>query len=175
MGRGGGLGAGPPADDTPGLGPARCLGSASDAGPLAVQPGSLQLHGPGPHRPPRPQPVRGGPFGPGTGAHSSFGGQRLAPCPGALRAIVRDGDPVRRRRLRDLDHRRSPGPAGPRVGRRGADHGLSSPPGPESGRRPRHRIVAGCPQPAGSVQFHRLRSQRRSDARSSRRRIDVGQ
>ena len=92
----------------------------------------------------------------------------------ALRPAVRGGGQRRSRRGRELVGGAGAGLSGTRAGGRGSDHGLIATTGPSSGHGPRHRPLAGRPQPAGLVQLHSVGAQRRAHDGSAPGRRHLG-
>ena len=149
----------------PGLGGARRVGPALPARSAPVQPGPLQLRGPGPAGPSRRQPLHRGPLHPWPRPPAVRGGQRVAGHHLALRPALRGVEQGGVGARRGVARRAGDGLPGPGAGRRGAGHGVPPPAGPP----PRHRSgdgpVARGPQPPGPVQLRGLGPQRRPDGR----------
>ena len=127
-----------------------------------VQPGHLQLHRSGVVGPPWAQSLLGPAQSAGSRSAALVDRQRVAIDSLALRPAVRGGGQRRSRRGRELVGGAGAGLSGTRAGGRGSDHGLIATTGPSSGHGPRHRPLAGRPQPAGLVQFHSVGAQRRA-------------
>ncbi len=128
-------GVGRAADRPPEPGGAGPVGPAPVPRSPTVQPGRLQLHRPGAHRPPRPRSLLGGAVGPRPGP-------LLSSVAGVWRGTISPYGPLFVLSTRPLAamagtlrDRRGTGVPGPRAGRGGPDHGLS----PSAGPAPRHR------------------------------------
>ena len=156
--RGGPPRAGRPAERRPGVGRSGRVGAATALRTSSVQPGPVQLRGPGAPDPPRTQSLCGRALRPRPRSPAVRRGQRVAGHHLPLRALLRGVEQGGGGRGRRIPGRAGDGLPGPGVGGRGPGDGLPSSPGAAPGHRPRDGPVARGPQPAGSVQLRGLRS-----------------